>query len=107
AVGVVLHDLGHAAAVADHVVLLDRGRIRSVGTCEDVFTADVLSEVYGLPMTTRIDEDTGLVRVEALHRRTRRAAASSRTAETDRCTRPPCTISTIDRQKEDHEQDTP
>src|SRR5699024_10205131 len=45
AVGVVLHDLGHAAAVADHVVLLDRGRIRSVGTCEDVFTADVLSEV--------------------------------------------------------------
>src|SRR5699024_10442456 len=38
AVGVVLHDLGHAAAVAEHVVLLDRGRIRSVGTCEDVFT---------------------------------------------------------------------
>lgn len=77
AVGVVLHDLGHAAAVADHVVLLDRGRIRSVGTCEDVFTADVLSEVYGLPISTRIDEDTGLVRVEALHRRTRRVAASS------------------------------
>ncbi|WP_181275534.1 ABC transporter ATP-binding protein [Brevibacterium oceani] len=74
AVGVVLHDLGHAATVADHVVLLDRGRIRSVGTCEEVFTADVLSEVYGLPISARIDEDTGLVRVEALNRRRRRAA---------------------------------
>src|SRR5699024_3322380 len=84
----VLHDLGHAAAVADHVVLLDRGRIRSVGTCEDVFTADVLSEVYGLPITTRIDEDPGLVRVVALHRRTRRAPPSRSTAGPDRRTRP-------------------
>lgn len=73
AVGVVLHDLGHAATVADHVVLLDRGRIRAAGTCEGVFTAEVLSEVYGLPISTRIDDDTGLVRVEALHRRRRRA----------------------------------
>ncbi|WP_152347765.1 ABC transporter ATP-binding protein [Brevibacterium sp. CFH 10365] len=76
AVGVVLHDLEHAATVADHVVLLEQGRIRSVGTCEEVFTADVLSEVYGLPISTRIDADTGLVRVEALHRRTRRPAAA-------------------------------
>ncbi|MGC3022318.1 ABC transporter ATP-binding protein [Brevibacterium sp. FAM 24630] len=73
AVGVVLHDLGHAATVADHVVLLDRGRIRAAGTCEGVFTAEVLSEVYGLPISTSIDDDTGLVRVEALHRRRRRA----------------------------------
>ncbi|MGM0698729.1 MAG: ABC transporter ATP-binding protein [Actinomycetota bacterium] len=76
AVGVVLHDLEHAATVADHVVLLEQGRIRSVGTCEDVFTAETLSEVYGLPISTRIDADTGLVRVEALHRRTRRPAAA-------------------------------
>jgi iron-chelate-transporting ATPase len=73
AVGVVLHDLGHAATVADHVVLLEQGRIRSTGTCEEVFTAEVLSEVYGLPISTHIDEDTGLVRVEAITRR-RRAA---------------------------------
>ena len=76
AVGVVLHDLEHAATVADHVVLLEQGRIRSVGTCEDVFTAETLSEVYGLPISTRIDADTGLVRVEALHRRARRPAAA-------------------------------
>ena len=49
AVGVVLHDLNHAAAVADDIVLLSQGRIRSTGTCEEVFTAEVLTEVYGLP----------------------------------------------------------
>ena len=76
AVGVVLHDLEHAATVADHVVLLEQGRIRSLGTCEDVFTAETLSEVYGLPIATRIDADIGLVRVEALHRRTRLPAAA-------------------------------
>ncbi|UVI37318.1 ABC transporter ATP-binding protein [Brevibacterium spongiae] len=74
AVGVVLHDLGHAATVADHVVLLDHGRIRSTGTCEEVFTAEVLSEVYGLPISTRIDAETGLVKVEPVHRRQRRPA---------------------------------
>ncbi|MDN6380209.1 MAG: ABC transporter ATP-binding protein, partial [Brevibacterium aurantiacum] len=47
AVGVVLHDLNHAAAVADDIVLLSQGRIRSAGTCEEVFTAEVLTEVYG------------------------------------------------------------
>lgn len=75
AVGVVLHDLGHAAAVADHVILLDRGRARAVGTCEEVFTAELLTEVYGLPITVATDEDTGHVRVEALPRRRRRPAA--------------------------------
>ncbi|SMX67489.1 iron complex transport system ATP-binding protein [Brevibacterium sp. 239c] len=72
AVGVVLHDLNHAAAVADDIVLLSQGRVRSAGTCEDVFTANVLTEVYGLPITTRLDEDTGMVRIEALPRRRRR-----------------------------------
>ncbi len=77
AVGVVLHDLGHATTVADHVILLDQGHIRSAGTCEEVFTADVLSDVYGVPISTRVDEDTGLVRVEALQRRHRRSAVST------------------------------
>ncbi|MFT9772715.1 ABC transporter ATP-binding protein [Brevibacterium casei] len=75
AIGVVLHDLGHAAAVADHVILLDAGRARAVGTCEEVFTAEMLTEVYGLPITVTTDEDTGLVRVEALPRRQRRPTA--------------------------------
>lgn len=77
AVGVVLHDLNHAAAVADDIVLLSQGRVRSTGTCEEVFTAEVLTEVYGLPIGTRVDEDTGMVRIETLPRRRRALAAVS------------------------------
>nr|WP_092108694.1 ABC transporter ATP-binding protein [Brevibacterium sandarakinum] len=80
AVGVVLHDLNHAAAVADDIVLLKQGRVRSAGTCEEVFTPEVLTEVYGLPITTRLDDDTGLVRIEALSRRRRPARASAQLA---------------------------
>ncbi|MDN6667692.1 MAG: ABC transporter ATP-binding protein [Brevibacterium sp.] len=80
AVGVVLHDLNHAAAVADDIVLLSQGRIRSAGTCEEVFTAEVLTEVYGLPITTRLDDDTGIVRIEALPRRRRPARATAQLA---------------------------
>nr|WP_309132621.1 ABC transporter ATP-binding protein [Brevibacterium sp.] len=76
AVGVVLHDLNHAASVADHVVLLSNGRVRSAGSCEEVFTSSDLSEVYGLPITSRVDEATGLVRIEAVPRRRQRAASS-------------------------------
>ncbi len=75
AVGVVLHDLNHAAAVADHVVLLSSGRVKSAGSCHEVFNSADLSEVYGLPITTRVDEDTGLIRVEAVPRRRQRTAA--------------------------------
>lgn len=53
AVGVVLHDLNQAATIADRVVLLHAGRVRSVGTPEDVFDADVLGEVYGIPVDVR------------------------------------------------------
>lgn len=86
AVGVVLHDLNHAAAVADDIVLLSQGQIRSAGTCREVFTAEVLTEVYGLPITARFDEDTAMVRIEALPRRRRNTdpppapAAESETA---------------------------
>ena len=48
AVGVVLHDLNQAAAVADHVVLLDGGRVRAAGTPAEVLTADALTETYGI-----------------------------------------------------------
>jgi len=64
ALGVVLHDLNHAATVADELVLLHQGRVHAVGSPSDVLTAEHLSEVYGLPIHTRLDVDTGTVRVE-------------------------------------------
>ncbi|WP_208321988.1 ABC transporter ATP-binding protein [Paramicrobacterium chengjingii] len=69
AVGAVLHDLNHAAAVADHVVLLSAGRVRATGSPAEVFGAGVLSEVYGIPIVSRLDDDSGLMRVESLPRR--------------------------------------
>jgi iron-chelate-transporting ATPase len=64
AIGVVLHDLNQAAAVADHVVLLHHGRVHASGEPADVLTAHHLSEVYGLPIDVARDPATGRVRVE-------------------------------------------
>jgi iron complex transport system ATP-binding protein len=50
AVGVVLHDLNQAAAIADHLVLLDNGAVRVSGEPKEVLTAQHLSETYGIPI---------------------------------------------------------
>ncbi|WP_109210217.1 MULTISPECIES: ABC transporter ATP-binding protein [Microbacterium] len=63
AVGVVLHDLDHAASVADEVVLMRRGRVHAAGSPAEVLTAEHLSEVYGFRIDTAVDPDTGRVRV--------------------------------------------
>lgn len=74
AVGVVLHDLNQAAAVADHVVLLRKGAVRASGTAAEVMTADTLSETYGLRIDVSVDPFTGLVRTEPVGRHTARRA---------------------------------
>lgn len=76
ALGVVLHDLGHAAAVADEVVLLHHGRVRASGLPADVLTSENLSEVYGLPIDTVVDGETGhiSVRPRGRHQKRRQAA---------------------------------
>lgn len=50
AVGIVLHDLDAAAAYADRLVLMSRGRVRSTGEVCDVCLEPLLSEVYGSPI---------------------------------------------------------
>ena len=75
ALGVVLHDLDQAAAVADTVVLLCRGQVRGTGAPEDVLTGELLSEVYGLPIHTVRDPETGVVRCEPRSRHRQRRAA--------------------------------
>ncbi|GHG50552.1 ABC transporter ATP-binding protein [Flavimobilis marinus] len=74
AVGVVLHDLNQAAAVADHVVLLRDGVVQASGTPVDVLRADLLSETYGLRIDVAVDPLTGLVRTEPIGRHTVRSA---------------------------------
>lgn len=64
AIGVVLHDLNQAAAVADQVVLLSGGRIRAAGAPVDVLTGEHLTDVYGLFVAVTADPDTGRLRVE-------------------------------------------
>jgi len=69
AVGVVLHDLNQAAEVADHVVLLEHGRVRLAGTPTEVLAGDHLSEVYGIPIVCVVDPVSGAVRTEPRGRR--------------------------------------
>lgn len=47
---VVLHDLTLAAAWADRVIVLDRGRVAAAGAPRDVLTAGTLSQVYRCPV---------------------------------------------------------
>jgi iron complex transport system ATP-binding protein len=61
AVGVVLHDLNQAAAVADEVVLLHNGRVRATGTPVEVFTEEALTDTYGIRIEVTADPVTGLV----------------------------------------------
>jgi iron complex transport system ATP-binding protein len=75
AVGVVLHDLDQAAALADTVVLLHEGRVRAKGTPADVLTPDLLSEVWGIDIEVDTDPSTGRLRTRAVarhHTRTER-----------------------------------
>lgn len=44
----VLHDLTLAARFADHVVVIDDGRVAAFGSPQDVFTEDLLRAVFGL-----------------------------------------------------------
>jgi iron complex transport system ATP-binding protein len=68
ALGVVLHDLNHAASVADEVVLLHQGRVRAVGAPADVLTGEHLSAVYGIPVRCLADPDTGAIHITVRNR---------------------------------------
>ena len=77
-IGVVLHDLDQAAAIADTVVLLESGQVRATGTPRDVFETELLSSVYGI----RVDVDVVSGRIRT-HARSRHSVASEVPAHTD------------------------
>ncbi|GAB6898850.1 ABC transporter ATP-binding protein [Kineosporia succinea] len=68
AVGIVLHDLDHAARIADTLVLLHAGRVHATGTPREVLTAEHLTEVYGLPVEVTTEPGTGRLRIDPLGR---------------------------------------
>ncbi|MEV8128043.1 ABC transporter ATP-binding protein [Streptomyces sp. NPDC085944] len=68
AVGVVLHDLDQAAAVADRITLLEAGRIVADGPPEDVLTPKRLTAVYGIRIDVDTDPLTGRLRTRPIGR---------------------------------------
>ena len=47
----VVHDLNLAARFADHIVLLNHGRLVAAGTAADVLTADLIQTTFGVKPT--------------------------------------------------------
>ncbi|WP_144433679.1 ABC transporter ATP-binding protein [Aeromicrobium erythreum] len=68
AVGIVLHDLDQAAAIADEVVLLVDGRVAASGPPAEVLTAERLTTAYGIRVDVHVDPSTGHVRTRAVAR---------------------------------------
>jgi ABC-type hemin transport system ATPase subunit len=47
---VVLHDLNSAATYADRLMVMAGGRVLTQGPVDEVLDAELLTDVYGLPM---------------------------------------------------------
>lgn len=77
AVGIVLHDLDHAARIADDLLLLSAGRIHASGHPVDVLTAANISEVYEIPVEVALDPRTNRLRIDPVGRHTNRTATAA------------------------------
>ncbi|MFE0020988.1 ABC transporter ATP-binding protein [Amycolatopsis sp. NPDC059021] len=67
-VGVVLHDLDQAAAVADRVLLLEDGHVTAEGAPADVLTSANLSRAYGIRVDVTVDPADGRIHTRAVGR---------------------------------------
>ncbi|MFD8595631.1 ABC transporter ATP-binding protein [Kitasatospora sp. NPDC059646] len=65
----VLHDLGQAARYADHLVVLDGGKLAAAGPPGEVLTADLVERVFQVPCRVIPDPETGTPLVVPLARR--------------------------------------
>ncbi|MGO2752076.1 MAG: ABC transporter ATP-binding protein [Pseudoclavibacter sp.] len=72
AVGVVLHDLDHAASVADELVLLRSGAVLAAGSPAHVLTAEHIGAAYEVPVEVSFDERTQRLRIDPVSRSHRR-----------------------------------
>lgn len=74
----VFHDLNLAAEYCDRLVLLNRGQVVAVGTPEDVFTVEMIREVYGAEVLVERNPVSGnphLILTTNGNRETERAVA--------------------------------
>ena len=55
----VLHDLNQAARHADHVIVLQEGRVVVAGAPDQALSVDVLAQVFGVRATVLTDPDSG------------------------------------------------
>jgi len=74
AVGIVLHDLDHAARIADSLLLMRHGRIHATGHPHDVLTAENIGEVYDLRVEVKVDPRSGRLRIDPVGRHAARPA---------------------------------
>jgi iron complex transport system ATP-binding protein len=72
AVGVVLHDLNQAAAIADRLVLLHDRRVRASGPPAEVLTEAALTETYGIRIEVVTDPVTRQLHTRPIGRHTDR-----------------------------------
>jgi iron complex transport system ATP-binding protein len=77
AVGIVLHDLDHAARVADTLILMSSGRIHAAGSPLDVLTAQNIGDVYDIRVEVGIDHHTHRLRIDPVGRHPARIAADA------------------------------
>jgi ferric hydroxamate transport system ATP-binding protein len=75
AVGVVLHDLNQAAAIADRLVLLDGGQVRASGPPAAVLVDELLTSTYGIRIEVATDPVTTHLAVRPVGRHHARAGA--------------------------------
>ncbi|THA27915.1 ABC transporter ATP-binding protein [Streptomyces sp. RKND-216] len=55
----VLHDLNHAARYATHLIAMRDGRVVAEGRPQDVVTAELVENVFGMPCRVIDDPETG------------------------------------------------
>ncbi|MFF7754925.1 ABC transporter ATP-binding protein [Streptomyces sp. NPDC007971] len=70
----VLHDLNHAARYATHLIALRGGRVIAEGAPDDIVTAELVEEVFGLRCQVIDDPETGTPLVVPAARKARTAA---------------------------------
>jgi len=72
----VLHDLNHAARYATHLIALKSGRVVAEGTPNDIVTAELVEEVFGLRCQVIDDPETGTPLVVPAARKARASVAT-------------------------------